>query len=172
MLLCFNDVSYSMKWEKFNAAEITEIRLMLIELCFVVVQNHDIAPARQGCGTVPSTSIGRKVHWIDLIQTFKASQLNAQRSDFSYFCIVGIRSFCSINFTIKSYDYMWCLSTGQQMQQVQYSVGGGAERCRASQPAAKTAELSACKASNHHSFMRNDRIWIILASLDFVQFIV
>ena len=50
--------------------------------------------------------------------------------------------------------------------------GRDAERCRAPQLAAKSIELGSYKRSKHHSSMCNDRIWIILASLDSAQFIV
>ena len=116
--MCFNDVSYRMKWVKFNVAKIIEIRLMLIELCFVVVQNHDITSTKQECETMFNISIDRKVHWIELIQIFKALQLNAQRSNFNYFYIVEFFSLNSIIDVKKVSCHKWWLIIQQQMQQL------------------------------------------------------
>ena len=52
------------------------------------------------------------------------------------------------------------------------SQNRNAKRCRVSQLIAKFIELNLYKRSKHYNSMRNDRIWIILASLNFVQFII
>ena len=47
-----------------------------------------------------------------------------------------------------------------------------AKRCRASRLIAKFIELNSYKRSKHHNSIRNDRIWIIFALLNFAQFII
>ena len=65
-----------------------------------------------------SISTRRKHRKIKCLQSFKSSQLNAQRSNLNNFCIVEFHSIHSIIYIIEVLKHMWWLSIEQQMQQL------------------------------------------------------
>ena len=70
------------------------------------------------CETMSSISTRRKHRKIKCLQSFKSSQLNAQRSNLNNFCIVEFHSIHSIIYIIEVLKHMWWLSIEQQMQQL------------------------------------------------------